>query len=60
MHAMAEEHDKAPLSPMVERLMRETGISQTQARDLVIMLGVDWSSLVREARLIRKEPSRPW
>ncbi len=41
------------LSPVIERLVTETGISLEQARELVSMLGANWSSLVREARLLR-------
>ena len=37
----------------VERLVREAGITEEQARELISMIGLEWSSLLREARLIR-------
>lgn len=44
---------------LAERLVRDTGISVEEARELIAMLGLDWSSLVREARILRKRgPSR--
>ncbi|MEQ1956897.1 hypothetical protein [Mesorhizobium sp. CN2-181] len=33
------------------RLAKETGITGVQATDLVALLGMNWSSLIREARL---------
>jgi len=48
----------APQTPearaTVERLMRETGITEAEARDLVTLLGADWSSLIREANVLKK------
>lgn len=41
---------------LAKRLVRETGITEAQARELIEALGANWPSLVREARLIRKEP----
>ncbi|AZO28394.1 MULTISPECIES: hypothetical protein [unclassified Mesorhizobium] len=38
----------------VQFLMNETGITEAQARELVGMIGLDASSLLREARLLRK------
>ena len=38
----------------VQRLIRETGITEPQAHELIALLGPDWPSLVREARLIAK------
>jgi hypothetical protein len=43
---------------MIDRLVRETGITETEARELVSLLGTDWSSLIREANQIRKGPRR--
>lgn len=51
--------DNALKNPIVERLMVETGISEAHARELIIMVGGNWSSLVREARLIRTEFALP-
>jgi hypothetical protein len=39
---------------LVLRLVREIGITEAQAIELVAVLGVNWSSLVREARIIRQ------
>lgn len=44
--------NRVQFEALAERLVAETGISQAQARDLIALLGSDWSSLVREARLI--------
>lgn len=38
----------------VQRLVAETGITETQARELVAMLGLQWCSLVREARNLKR------
>lgn len=35
------------------RLAKETGITVEQARFLVTILGTEWSSLLREARLLK-------
>jgi hypothetical protein len=36
-------------------LVKDTGVTEQQARELVAMLGgSNWSSLVREARLLRE------
>ncbi len=57
---MADEPNKlqsvdGPLDdPVIMRLIKETGITQEQAREIVSLLGtVNWSSLMREARLIK-------
>ena len=53
---MADDPDK-PKSmngPVVQRLVEETGITEDQARELVALLGMNWSSLLREARLLKQ------
>jgi len=40
---------------VIKRLVQETGITETQAAELVAILGTDWSSLVREAHLLTKK-----
>jgi hypothetical protein len=41
----------------VNRLIREIGITETQAWELVTLLGPNWNSLVREAKeLLRQKP----
>ena len=37
---------------VVQRLMAETGITEAQAIELIAFLGLNWSSLVREAKLL--------
>ena len=44
----------AALRVVALRLAAETGITAVQADELVAFLGVNWSSLMREARLIPK------
>lgn len=39
------------------RLATETGITDAQARELIKFLGLDWPSLVREARLLGAQDS---
>jgi hypothetical protein len=41
----------------VQLLMKETGIAEAEASDLITMLGTNRSSLVREARVIAKRLS---
>ena len=50
---MTEKQNGAAFEVLIERLAAETGISEPQARELVRLLGVDWSSLIREARILR-------
>lgn len=50
---MPEGHDRATEHPLVARLVAETGVTREQAADLIRLLGVDWSSLLREARQIQ-------
>lgn len=40
------------------RLVKETGITETQARDLIHLIGHDWPSLIREAKILAKS-NRP-
>jgi hypothetical protein len=37
---------------IIQLLVKETGITPEQARDLVSVFGHNWPSLVREARLL--------
>ncbi|TPI13642.1 hypothetical protein FJW06_13020 [Mesorhizobium sp. B4-1-3] len=39
---------------LVRRLVKETGISEEQAREFVEMIGTDWASLLREARFLNR------
>ena len=53
---MTERDNKPTPQDVVKRLVQETGISEAQARELVHLIGLDWSSLVREAKLIASRP----
>ena len=53
---MAEE--KRPLVPGVEAvraLARETGVTEQQIRDIICLVGFDRASILREARLLKKD-----
>ncbi len=40
---------------LVKQLVKETGITEAEAVDLVALLGWNWSSLVREARILMRK-----
>ncbi|WFP74990.1 hypothetical protein [Mesorhizobium sp. WSM4906] len=43
---------------IVQRLVREVGVTEAQALELISFLGLNWGSLVREAKaLSSKSPS---
>jgi hypothetical protein len=39
---------------LIQRLVKETSVTEAEASDLVTMLGMNWPSLVREAQLLKK------
>ena len=43
------------LDVIVQRLVKDTGITEKQAPELILLLGLNWPSLVREAKLLRTE-----
>ncbi|QND60606.1 hypothetical protein [Mesorhizobium huakuii] len=43
-----------PRAEFVRNVARETGITEEQVRYLIAMLGYDHSSIVREARILKK------
>lgn len=51
---MSNEQSKPPSAAdeVIRRLVSETGITEEQARELILFLGYNWSSLMREARLL--------
>ncbi|WP_198032687.1 hypothetical protein [Mesorhizobium sp. WSM2561] len=51
---MADEQDRAPnnMEIVVRRLVKETGITEEQARELILFLGLHWASLLREAKAL--------
>ena len=54
---MSDEPDKpnAMNGLVIQRLLLETGITHGEARELVALLGLNWSSLMREAKLLRRK-----
>jgi hypothetical protein len=59
---MADEETGKPLDPKVEfvrKVARETGISEEQVRALVSLLGYDLSSVMREARILKRGQEHP-
>ncbi|WP_189556511.1 MULTISPECIES: hypothetical protein [unclassified Mesorhizobium] len=48
-----EDERIAHLKLLAERLMRETGIGQEEAKRLVELIGTDWNSLLREAKFLK-------
>ncbi|PBC06803.1 hypothetical protein CK230_29825 [Mesorhizobium sp. WSM3859] len=44
---------KEPVDLLVRRLVKEADVSEMQARELVELIGTDWSSLLREARFLK-------
>lgn len=50
----------APQDPkhigVIQHLVREIGISEAQALELVALLGLNWASLVREAKELLRKP----
>ncbi|NUS20029.1 MAG: hypothetical protein HOQ25_09595 [Mesorhizobium sp.] len=45
--------DKAGRRLLAKKLAKEVGITEAQARELIHMIGIDWTSLVREARFLK-------
>ncbi|BCG96792.1 hypothetical protein [Mesorhizobium sp. 131-2-1] len=53
---MAEEAKRPKPTPeQVRALASETGVSETQIRDIISMVGLDRPSILREARVLKKE-----
>ncbi|WP_199914505.1 hypothetical protein [Aminobacter sp. MSH1] len=53
---MADEpNEPQTIDFVVRRLMKETGVTEEQAQMLVADLGYQWSSLLREARILAKK-----
>jgi hypothetical protein len=38
---------------LITRLVKEAEISEQQARELIALIGTEWSSLIREARFLK-------
>jgi len=54
---MADEANKSQgvENATIQRLIKETGITEEQARELISFIGIEWPSLFREARLLTKK-----
>lgn len=50
---MSDDVARIAQESLMRRLVQATGISEAQARELVELLGTEWSSLVREAKLLK-------
>ncbi|WP_192244695.1 hypothetical protein [Mesorhizobium silamurunense] len=52
---MAHKSENQSQESVVQRLVQEIGITEAQALELISFLGLNWGSLVREAKaLLRK------
>lgn len=49
---MSDESENSGLEVFVKKLVEETGITEAQALELIMLLGLDWNSLIREAKAI--------
>ncbi|TPJ77183.1 hypothetical protein [Mesorhizobium sp. B2-6-2] len=45
--------DENQTIPLVQKLVQETGITETQAHELALLIGWNWNSRMREAKLIQ-------
>lgn len=56
---MADDRDRTPSGgpddSIVQRLVKEANITEEQARELIALLGLDWPSLMREARFLTRK-----
>ena len=46
--------DNDTLEALAKRLAEESGISVAEAREIIRLVGTQWGSLVREARLLKQ------
>ncbi|MEW6630566.1 MAG: hypothetical protein AB1440_06830 [Pseudomonadota bacterium] len=50
---MPDDKENPTFEDLVKRLVEETGITEAQALELVLLIGLNWSSLVREAKALK-------
>ena len=55
MPSIPDKPDGSARAGLIQRLVKETGITEAEASDLLSLLGTDWSSLVREAHILKKK-----
>ena len=53
MSDVPDKPDGAGRTWLIQRLVKETGITEPEATSLVLILGANWSSLVREALILK-------
>ena len=46
---------QSSLDEIVRRLVKKTGITEAQALELIYLIGLNWPSLVREARALKND-----
>ncbi|WP_224547805.1 hypothetical protein [Mesorhizobium sp. CA16] len=44
--------DENQTTSLVQRLVEQTGITEAQAHELALLIGLNWNSLMREAKLL--------
>lgn len=44
-----------PRTEFVRMVARQTGITEEQVREIIAMVGLDFSSIVREARIVKRD-----
>ena len=55
MPDVPEKPNSAVRTWQIARLVKETGITEAEATDLVTVLGTDWGPLVREAHILTQK-----
>ena len=50
---MASDNGQPTLDDIVRRLVTQTGITEAQALELIYLVGLNWPSLVREAKALK-------
>ena len=48
--------EEGAIEVLAGRLVREAGITEEQARELINLIGTDWNSLLREAHFLKEPP----
>jgi hypothetical protein len=49
-----------PEETIVQRLVREVGVSEAQANQLILLIGLNWASLMREAKELNRSVPGLW
>ncbi|MBZ9819728.1 hypothetical protein [Mesorhizobium sp. CA4] len=55
---MAQDSRTPEVDEFVRRLVAKTGITEAQALELVSLLGLNWASLMREAKAMKAAQRR--